>query len=35
MPWATTKALTQFLSKLVAAYEKKNGEIKIPEIPVL
>lgn len=33
MPWATVKGLTEYLSKLVAAYENKNGEIKIPAMP--
>jgi hypothetical protein len=33
MPWVTTKGLAEFLTKLVAAYEKKNGEIVIPTSP--
>lgn len=33
MPWATVKAFNEFLTKLVAAFEKTNGEITIPKLP--
>jgi hypothetical protein len=35
IPWATAKSLAEMLGKLIAAYEKTNGEITIPTIPSL
>jgi hypothetical protein len=35
MPWFTVKTLSNMLSNLVAAYEKKNGEIVVPNMPDL
>lgn len=35
MPWATAKALAEFITKLVKAYEKENGEIIVPKLPSL
>jgi hypothetical protein len=31
MPWQTVKTLSEFLAKIVTAYEKANGPIVIPE----
>ena len=35
LPWPTVKSLAEFLTNLVAAYERDNGEITIPKIPSL
>jgi hypothetical protein len=35
MPYATAKAMAEFLTSIVQAYEKENGEVIVPKIPTL
>jgi hypothetical protein len=32
LPWATVKALSDMLAKLVKSYEEENGEISFPKM---
>jgi len=35
MPWQAAKTLGEVLTKIVAAYEKTNGPIVVPEQAIL